>query len=424
MHLRTIGSTCARFRTVLLNSPRCWTFIEVPDNNQNQKLFDALEVRLNRSQNCQLDLNILSGAVLRDIAASIMAPHMNRCRSILFSDERDAQEAASTIFAGAQLSSLQHLSFYAFYDGPEADRNLDQRHVMLPGEDSILQPLVSLSLNSRSTSLAIPTVFLSLERLSMDSLTRLCVCGSMDGLFMIRMLRRCTKLEHLRWESPFYMPGERDLAMLHLPYFKTLVLRRANTYTHMPPLIAPLLEQVIIYEPGDINWEPQPVSIFIPQQPHLPSLRRLEMHRISHISHSSIIAFVQRHPGIQELSLFDDFSDSSHWLSSFLDALAFSTLPNGEPRDSDLSSLSVCTLMDDFDTPEAVVAIEALRRLLLVRPHITIHWISTVTGVSLDEIEELQDEFPQSVKITSPGFLELIKMIKESVWPQAWSWWR
>lgn len=43
VHLQSIGSTCARFRAVLLDSPRCWTSVEVLIEEQPQESLDALE---------------------------------------------------------------------------------------------------------------------------------------------------------------------------------------------------------------------------------------------------------------------------------------------------------------------------------------------------------------------------------------------
>lgn len=421
-NIRAIGSTCAKFRGVCLRSPRLWSSVHVRIADAGYTTNpDALQIRLQRSRACSFDLFLTTdlrtpAAMARNDIANILGPHMHRCRSYEFRDRPSKWvEAGAGDLIGLPdllLPSVRHLSIH--WDASESSIQ-ESKTVTLFGVDTITQPLSSLSIIQKWCDYDVFTR--SLDQLSTASLTRLRVEATLPAPLVIGLIERCSCLEHIFWggiTNARYPPVE---ALLHFPRLKSMELQHCS-WVYMPPINAPLIEQVVFAEVDEGEGMP---PFFGPQQPHLPSLRRLTCPPY-HFG-DEFTRFIRRHPAIEEIELESgldsNFIASDVWcenLHEILDTLSARTFESGVQRSPAIREIFVEALDKEWTPtkPNTIACFGSLERLLATMPDVAI----TFAGAPYSsKIQELLQKFPVfRVQHDSGDRLS-------DNWPNAWARW-
>lgn len=294
--LQSVSLTCATFRSILLRTSKCWVYMGLELTSSRHTPLSVLETRLALShpQPFELHLNIdLDDSFANSFQSesTILSRRLHRCRSVTIRNSGYGFAVAHTLMSSAGLSSLEHM--YAYwardFEGTGGFRNIAS---LFPANSATIRPLLSLSLVDSIPPLHNFSIALSQLHSSLDSLTRLRLRGIFLGLEVIQLLKRCAALEHFDWDSSdeFFQPS--DTTVIELPHLLSLRVVSSNLNIQLPPINAPLLEQVEIEEENDSPGrdEDEDFPLLTPNQPHLPSLKRAFPQNLFGVFCGSILA--------------------------------------------------------------------------------------------------------------------------------------
>lgn len=360
--LRSVGLTCSAFYSILLRNPRCWSFVDLTITSAKAStLLATLETRLIRSNPGLFDLFIttdLDEALIRgvDSQSLLLGRHLHRCRSVTIFNSGDFLTIPIVLLSSTPLCALAHV--FVDYSGAEdGPRDIDY---LLPATNATV-PLLTLSINNWQHSDAMFAPAISRLHPSVTALTRLRLCGNFPNTCVIPLLRCCTALEHLEWTSG-ETSDEPDFALLELSCLKSLLIKGFTAAHELPPIRAPLLEQVGLLDM--VENEETIISIFRPNQPHLPSLKRF-WYRGALLPIDETKCFLQRHPTVEELCVESKHTPRSFF--SFVDSILALTVGRQGQNSLRLSWLALTIgrytrSIPNGDTNGIVVG--ALRRLV------------------------------------------------------------
>lgn len=302
--LASIGATCSRFREVVVNTPRCWTYVTFIASGLGTKLA-ALETMVARSKSCKFTLRLELRAksfspstYTRHAIASILLPHMNRCQALLFVSHNLRDALPNTI----PMTSLQNVRHLAFDWSGAIDLDIDNEGDENAGQSAeesvhsliaaIATPLQSIAI-TRHTSQVMLRDF---ENINSQCLTRLRlnVCAPMAHV--IQLLQRCLLLEHLDWTVDSERDDTRELT-LSLKNLVSLRIHNAERFGGLWILDTPCLEQIDLTGAN----ENLPFDITNHFQAALPSLARVALSEYSFAGH--LAPFLLRHPLLSECVL-------------------------------------------------------------------------------------------------------------------------
>lgn len=313
LRIWSIGATCSMFRTIIRDSPRCWTKIKYTlSGNSAGTRYQSLKTRLVRSKNCMFDLQLdihmhplrPSPYTLESIT-NLLGPHLHRCRSLLV--YMDDPRVEVPVVPSATSHSIQHLTFrWGTMNDElvgEEDDDLDLDAI----KDRVLSPYLvgATSLLSLDLIHAAPSTLL-LGDMQVHNLTRLMLMVSSPLPEIFRMLGRCTNLEHLSWRLRYDQEvGEHDLIDPPHLVISSLISISIDTESEMRDgarvqLDAPNLEQFQILT--ESKWTHWPIDIMHESQPCLPSLRRIHLSPCEGL-YDRLPAFLHRHPQIVDFYL-------------------------------------------------------------------------------------------------------------------------
>lgn len=309
--LASIGATCSHLREVVLNTPRCWTYVTFIASGLGTRLA-ALETTLVRSRSCMFTLCLELRA--KDFSpstyacraiASILLPHMNRCQTLLFVSHNLRDVLLSTI-PMTPLQNVRHVTFdWSDANDLGLDNEGDEGLGQNPEETmhsliaAIATPLQSIAIRHHSSQV----MRRDFEDIHAQCLTRLCLDVCMPLTHVVQLLQRCLLLEHL----DLTVDSENDESLeLTLPLGNLISLRVFNPegLGGLWILDTPRLEQI------DLTgaYQNLPFNITHHKQPALPSLTRVALSEYS--SPGQVASFLSRHPLLAECFL--DMSGDEH----------------------------------------------------------------------------------------------------------------
>lgn len=201
-HVTNLSAACSRFHSIILNTPRCWTYVKIAMSTTHKSTpLHALAARLVRSQTLSFDLHVEvddayqpTDAVMRGFSA-LLSSHAHRCRSI--SSTGLEVDKASQLFAPEPaLSALQHLDIKWREDNQE-----DSSIMCIPfAEGRRQERLLSLKICDEPNHGVIDLLF------STRNITRLWLELPQGVDLPDPILQACSALQHLcygetRWED-------------------------------------------------------------------------------------------------------------------------------------------------------------------------------------------------------------------------------
>ncbi|KAF8319647.1 hypothetical protein DL93DRAFT_2225078 [Clavulina sp. PMI_390] len=304
----TLASTCSKFMFVIQNTPRCWTFVDVrliSDRTKGVTSSNALQSRLERSYPLAFDLviglllprdaDVLHYHEPYDVLHMILEPHLPRCRSISLLSNIRQLDSLRYLIGGVELPHLLHISYH-WYNVVVDNNNLVLS--ILPTTKR-LPPLLSLSIRDYVEN-PLPTISIDLPLSCLASLTRLSLTGWFSAGRVITLLKECLALQHLLWRGSHVQREEYyEGTPLIFPHLRSLSLFAHPMY-FLPPIEAPLLEDIQFGRPSDAFG--RPCFLLRSDQPTLPALRRVMWLELVH-DVDAIAPFFRRHPFLEEIVL-------------------------------------------------------------------------------------------------------------------------
>lgn len=303
---KSIGATCTRFRTTLIHTPRCWSYISCVMSTSDEWTSTSLvtlKARLARSGDRPIDLRmeLTTGerplsTYAREAISRVFLPHMHRCRSLrLVSDNRLADFPLLVVKdPEIPLRGLRHIAF-------------DWNPAIIQGAD---EPEPPDSTAEASMLLLIASVGTALESLTIvDLITPRGNFGTVNGQALtqlkldtpstgtaLQLLQRCTSLKYLDWRVDQEEEVVEDHPV-HIDFNHLVSLRVTGSYisNDICTITAPLLEQAhFLPDPGSAHM---PFDILRPNHPLLPSLTRVHVS----LRHSkNLSSFLRRCPRLIE----------------------------------------------------------------------------------------------------------------------------
>lgn len=410
--LQSVGQTCTMFRSILLRSSRCRGIVMLDLLEDQCTPLVALEAQLVRSHPHLFDLFInmdldesCAGAFQSE--ASILAQHMQRCRSIVTNNDGYGIAIFHALMSGASFSSLAHVSL-SWTGAPDEMPDNITIQSLLPGDDHGAVPLSSLSISDSLYSYVnYSSVFLRLHSLA-NSLTRLRLRGPFPAPSVVPLLGHCLALEHLHWGNINTSP-QTDTALLNLPCLKSLELEGLYAVAGIPSIHAPLLEQLVVKD--DEEWETSPFTLFGSDQLPLLSLKRVSF-RTTRPSADYCVSFLRKHTTIEELSLRIELSAEK--LGRLVDVLI---MPADRNRSQPAVRLTKLTLAITCDLDNSVAP--ALYVGLLGRLRANLVATKFFLEIEYPIPPALEGYLAANPSIKTPSKYRFI----EYIWPDPWLSW-
>lgn len=329
---KSIGATCSRFRTTLIHTPRCWSYVSCVMSTSDERTSTSLvtlKARLARSGDCPIDLRmeLTTGerplsTYAREAISRVFLPHMHRCRSLrLVSDNRLAD--FPLLVAKDPEIPLRGLRHIAFDWDPAMMQGSDEPDPPegATAEESMLSLIASVGTTLESLTIVdlIKTQG-NFGTINGQALTQLKLDIPSTGT-ALQLLQRCTSLKYLHWQVNQEEEVIEDRP-IHIDFNHLVSLRVSGSYTsnEICTITAPLLEQArFLPDPGSTHM---PFDILRPNHPLLPSLTRVHVS----LRHNKILpSFLRRHPrliecivGVGQLTGDDDVASIRGLLDSLL----------------------------------------------------------------------------------------------------------